>query len=59
VIAKVKALFDYKAQDETELTFKEGDIIGVVSKEHPHWWEGELNDKSGLFPSNYVEVIEK
>jgi len=59
VIAKVKALFDYTAQDDTELTFKEGDKVGVVNKEHPHWWEGELNGKTGLFPSNYVEIIDE
>lgn len=32
-----------------------GDIIRVKSKFTKDWWEGEINGRAGLFPSNYVE----
>ncbi|XP_020279725.1 F-BAR and double SH3 domains protein 2 [Pseudomyrmex gracilis] len=53
------ALYDYDATCDEELSFLEGDIIKVVKKE-PHdvddgWWEGELRDQRGLFPSLIVE----
>ncbi|XP_043463279.1 protein nervous wreck isoform X1 [Leptopilina heterotoma] len=53
------ALYDYDATCDEELTFVEGEIIKVLRKE-PHdvddgWWEGELRDQKGLFPSLVVE----
>ncbi|XP_043248241.1 protein nervous wreck isoform X1 [Colletes gigas] len=53
------ALYDYDATCEGELSFFEGDIVKVLKKE-PHdvddgWWEGELRDQRGLFPSLIVE----
>jgi len=55
---KAKATFDYDAEEENELGFKEGDIVTVTKKDASGWWEGECNGKSGMFPANYVEVIE-
>ncbi|XP_011140988.1 F-BAR and double SH3 domains protein 2 isoform X1 [Harpegnathos saltator] len=53
------ALYDYDATCDEELSFLEGDIVRVLRKE-PHevddgWWEGELRDERGLFPSLIVE----
>lgn len=53
------ALYDYDATCDEELSFLEGDILKVLKKE-PHevddgWWEGELRDQRGLFPSLVVE----
>lgn len=28
-------------------------------QEEEGWWEGVLNGKTGVFPSNFVEVIEE
>ncbi|ELP83397.1 SH3 domain containing protein, partial [Entamoeba invadens IP1] len=50
---RVRCGFDYTAQEQGELTFKEGDIITVMKKEGD-WWMGELNGVQGYFPSNYV-----
>ena len=56
-----RALYDYDAEDEDELTFKAGDQIDVLSKDSEvsgddGWWVGRVNGKGkiGLFPSNYV-----
>ncbi|ELP90000.1 hypothetical protein EIN_403140 [Entamoeba invadens IP1] len=53
-----KALYDYDAQDENELSIKEGDVINIIKKdESSGWWTGELHAKTGLFPSNYVTLM--
>ena len=56
---QAKVLFAYEAQNEDELTIKEGDIITIVSKdiEDVGWWKGELNGRIALFPDNFVEII--
>nr|XP_008535409.1 PREDICTED: LOW QUALITY PROTEIN: 1-phosphatidylinositol 4,5-bisphosphate phosphodiesterase gamma-1 [Equus przewalskii] len=55
----VKALFDYKAQREDELTFTKSAIIqNVESKQEGGWWRGDYGGKKQLwFPSNYVEEM--
>lgn len=49
-----RALFNFQGEDATELTFKKGDTITVLSKQG-EWWEGELDGRCGLFPANYVQ----
>jgi len=53
-------LFPYEAAVEDELTLKEGDIITLLSRELPDkgWWQGELRGKVGVFPDNFVEIIQ-
>ncbi|XP_044841417.1 1-phosphatidylinositol 4,5-bisphosphate phosphodiesterase gamma-1 isoform X3 [Mauremys mutica] len=54
----VKALFDYKAQREDELTFMKNAIIQNVEKQEGGWWRGDYGGKKQLwFPSNYVEEL--
>jgi len=56
--AKAKALFEYKAADATELSFSVGEIITVTKQDASGWWEGENHGKHGMFPGNYVELVE-
>ncbi|KAJ8946627.1 hypothetical protein NQ318_007232 [Aromia moschata] len=51
--------YHYKAQNEDELSLKEGDIITLISKDSadPGWWRGELSGKTGMFPDNFVTLI--
>lgn len=37
---------------EGELTFRRGDVIGVLEAVGPDWWLGELGDQRGYFPVN-------
>ncbi|XP_076545838.1 uncharacterized protein LOC117606762 isoform X3 [Osmia lignaria lignaria] len=54
-----KVIFPYKAANDDELTLNEGDIITLLSKEASDegWWVGEINGRIGLFPDNFVEVV--
>ncbi|XP_066521263.1 GRB2-related adapter protein 2b [Hoplias malabaricus] len=51
---RVKALFDFKAEDMDELTFSAGDIIEVVDACDSLWHMGRLRGRTGLFPANYT-----
>lgn len=53
----VKARFQFKQNNEDELSFNKGDLIGVSRQEEGGWWEGSLNGKTGWFPSNYVREV--
>ena len=55
---RARCTFDYAAENPDELTIKEGDIITVLSTKDQGWWEGEFNGKRGVFPSNFVEVVD-
>ncbi|CAG0885614.1 unnamed protein product [Darwinula stevensoni] len=56
---RARALFDYQAADETELSFDPDDIICQIDQIHEGWWQGLGPDGSyGLFPANYVELLQ-
>uniref|UniRef100_A0A915A056 Uncharacterized protein n=1 Tax=Parascaris univalens TaxID=6257 RepID=A0A915A056_PARUN len=52
-----KALYDFEAQNEDELDFKEGDIIRLISQIDENWFKGSIRGKSGYFPTSYVQVL--
>ncbi|XP_046580411.1 nostrin-like isoform X1 [Haliotis rubra] len=56
-IGRCKAVYDYDAVHEDEISIKQGDIISVYEKLADGWWQGELNGEVGIFPSTYVEDI--
>ena len=52
-----RALFKYEAVEADDLSFNEGDAIELVDQDRQDgWWQGRLNGKSGVFPSNYVRL---
>ena len=53
----VRALYTYDADDQTSLSFRQGDIIQVLTQLDSGWWDGVINDVRGWFPSNYCEVV--
>lgn len=55
----VKANYNFTAEAENELSIKKEDLIKVVRKIDEGWWVGSLNGKTGMFPSNYVSIVEK
>ncbi|XP_070069288.1 rho guanine nucleotide exchange factor 7 isoform X4 [Drosophila takahashii] len=50
----VKAEYSFSGSNNDELCFQRGDVITVTQREDGGWWEGTLNEKTGWFPSNYV-----
>ncbi|KAJ0064227.1 hypothetical protein NL108_001527, partial [Boleophthalmus pectinirostris] len=54
----VKAMYEYKAQRDDELSFTKNAIINNVDKQEGGWWKGDCGGKKQLwFPANYVEEI--
>ncbi|CAK7269251.1 cell division cycle-related protein [Sporothrix epigloea] len=53
----VRALYDYEADDRTSLSFREGEIIQVITQLESGWWDGVINGVRGWFPSNYCQLV--
>ncbi|EPQ50992.1 hypothetical protein GLOTRDRAFT_141152, partial [Gloeophyllum trabeum ATCC 11539] len=60
----VKGIYDYAAQGTDELDIRVGELIQLTSGPSggqnyaEGWWEGiDSTGKTGIFPSNYVEVV--
>ncbi|CAM9351684.1 unnamed protein product [Phaeothamnion confervicola] len=53
----LRAVFDYDATQEGDLSFKMNDLIAVDENEYigDGWVSGRLGDNSGMFPANYCE----
>ncbi|XP_038560625.1 drebrin-like b isoform X1 [Micropterus salmoides] len=53
-----RALYDYQAADDTEISFDPDDIITGIEMIDEGWWRGYSPDGHfGMFPANYVELI--
>ncbi|XP_035680821.1 F-BAR and double SH3 domains protein 2-like isoform X3 [Branchiostoma floridae] len=62
-LSLVRALYDFDASNPEELTFPEGAVINVTSKDangvDDGWWKGEYNGTVGVFPSLVVEDLDE
>ncbi|GLD68077.1 SH3 domain-containing protein 19-like protein [Lates japonicus] len=52
------ALFDYEGEEEDELTFSQGDVIALLEVIGQEWGRGQIHGRIGIFPLNFVEVVE-
>ncbi|XP_031160965.1 drebrin-like b isoform X1 [Sander lucioperca] len=53
-----RALYDYQAADDTEISFDPDDMITGIEMIDEGWWRGFSPDGHfGMFPANYVELI--
>ena len=54
-----KALYDYAARNEKELSFEKGCALEVIEKTPDgNWWDGYYNTKRGYIPVSYVEIAD-
>ncbi len=54
-----RALYDYVARSDKELSFSRGDFLQVMTKtQDNNWWDGYFGGRRGFIPVTYVEVTE-
>ena len=57
----LRAVYEYTAQFDEELSFPEGALIELIRTDDngvdDGWWEGRYNGKVGVFPSVVVEML--
>ena len=58
-IRRAKVAFSYAADNIDELSLEPGQIVEVLAEEEEGWWRGKMGGKEGVFPSNFVEIIEE
>lgn len=51
--------YDYEKAEDNEIALKEGEYVTEIEMVDKDWWLGvNASGERGLFPSNYVEVVE-
>ena len=54
---RCKVLFSYQPAHEDELELKVEDVVEFLGEVEDGWWRGAVNGRSGVFPSNFVEMV--
>ncbi|KAF9975338.1 hypothetical protein BGZ73_001059 [Actinomortierella ambigua] len=52
-----RGLYDFDAENTSELSFREGDILWIHCRQFPGWFLGEMGGAVGLVPENYVQML--
>nr|CAD2167881.1 unnamed protein product [Meloidogyne enterolobii] len=54
-----KAIYEYDKQDDDEIGFDINDLITDIEQIDVGWWRGWCKGQHGLFPANYVELVNR
>eukprot|EP00047_Mylnosiga_fluctuans_P016864 m.56987 g.56987 ORF g.56987 m.56987 type:complete len:242 (-) comp6805_c0_seq1:349-1074(-) len=54
-LPRVRALHDYQARSDTELSFRRGDVLTIMDIIDDHWMRGQLAAASGFVPIAYID----
>ncbi|XP_027651241.1 hematopoietic lineage cell-specific protein isoform X1 [Falco rusticolus] len=52
------ALYDYQGDGDDEISFDPDDTITHIEMVDEGWWRGQCHGKVGLFPANYVKLLQ-
>ncbi|NXG72697.1 HCLS1 protein, partial [Baryphthengus martii] len=52
------ALYDYQGDGDDEISFDPDDTISHIEMVDEGWWRGQCRGKVGLFPANYVRLLQ-
>ncbi|XP_006905613.1 hematopoietic lineage cell-specific protein [Pteropus alecto] len=52
------ALYDYQGEGSDEISFDPDDIITDIEMVDEGWWRGRCHGHFGLFPANYVNLLQ-
>ncbi|KAM9793121.1 SH3 domain-containing protein 19 [Neosynchiropus ocellatus] len=52
------ARFDFEGERSDELSFSEGDVIQLAAYVGQDWARGQVGNRTGIFPLNFVEIVE-
>ncbi|XP_021240138.1 hematopoietic lineage cell-specific protein isoform X3 [Numida meleagris] len=52
------ALYDYQGDGDDEISFDPNDTITHIEMVDEGWWRGQCHGKVGLFPANYVKLLQ-
>ncbi|KAK0656425.1 hypothetical protein B0T16DRAFT_399296 [Cercophora newfieldiana] len=56
---KALVQYDYERAEDNEIDLKEGEYVTNIDMVDEDWWMGEnASGQVGLFPSNYVELVD-
>lgn len=55
---RYKARFAFDGED-TELTFRDGDVITLTEYVNDEWGRGSFNGRTGLFPLSFVQLVQE
>jgi len=56
---RATVLYDYEAAEDNEISLVEGQVVTDIDMVDDDWWAGRNSGgETGLFPSNYVELME-
>jgi lipid-binding SYLF domain-containing protein len=59
--ARAVALYNFAASDSGDLALRKGEVVTILDSDGDagEWWKGRsTSGQSGLFPANYVEVLD-
>ncbi|XP_065718796.1 hematopoietic lineage cell-specific protein-like isoform X1 [Patagioenas fasciata] len=52
------ALYDYQGDGDDEISFDPDDTITHIEMVDEGWWRGQCRGRVGLFPANYVKLLQ-
>ncbi|TKS68387.1 SH3 domain-containing protein 19 ADAM-binding protein [Collichthys lucidus] len=58
MVPRCVARFDFEGEHTDELSFSEGDVIQLKEFVGQDWARGQIGNLNGIFPLNFVEIIE-